>query len=346
MASKDLRDARANLRNLPRFNDDLDPVREVEWRRDFLIATRDVTDRERAQLWADHLVFEGVAFDWLETIKSSAAGLADSKDWSKLMIRIEQRWPTPVRDPLALAEQKRLRWDESTLRVEAMLADLLNHSNPVKPQETWAKQHFSKGRNVGYSDDLLVHLTVRRALPSWVVPMLPKKAKYGSDFDKLCKDIGQLASQELYSGHWLNKAAEAMQGLTLNTPDEPPSARVPVPATSPFPSSLRRSSASPALAPSTPLSRSSPTSTLASNQPTARAQVSFAPQTVPQTPDRGQASRDKPPHMPQTTAGPAPQTPQTRPLRDPFPPLVAENTAEQRAHYSGQVKAWEVKYGE
>ncbi|KAG8708148.1 hypothetical protein FRC08_000089 [Ceratobasidium sp. 394] len=193
--NKDLRNTRASLRNLPLFNDDLVPMREVEWRHAFTIATRDVTDAERAQLWADHLVFKGVAYDWLDTLKASGApGTADAKDWSKLLPHIEARWPTPKRDPYALAELKRSRWDISVLKVENILAELIDESVVTKPHESWAKQHLSWGWDCGSSDADLVHQTLKRAIPPWMVAMLPKKARYGGDFEGLCKDIGELSS--------------------------------------------------------------------------------------------------------------------------------------------------------
>ncbi|QRW07877.1 Retrovirus-related Pol polyprotein from transposon opus [Ceratobasidium sp. AG-Ba] len=114
----------------------MDPMRESEWRHHFIVATRGVTDEERAQLWADWLVYEGVAYDWYEALQhSSTTGLAESKDWTKLEVLIEARWPTPVRDPYVLAEQKRHRWDNSIFRVEDVLAALKDDTNPVQPHE-------------------------------------------------------------------------------------------------------------------------------------------------------------------------------------------------------------------
>ncbi|QRV99037.1 Retrovirus-related Pol polyprotein from transposon [Ceratobasidium sp. AG-Ba] len=170
MASKDLRAAQANLNSLPRFNDNTDPIREVEWCHNFIVATRGVTDEERAQLWADWLVFQGVAYDWYEALQKSH--LDDAKDWSKLVLKIESRWPTPVCDAMAMAEQKRIRWDHSVLWIEGMLPGLLDKSNPVRPHETWAKQHLSRGKDRGSSNEDLVHNTLKRAIPLWMVEPL------------------------------------------------------------------------------------------------------------------------------------------------------------------------------
>ncbi|QRV97202.1 Retrovirus-related Pol polyprotein from transposon [Ceratobasidium sp. AG-Ba] len=342
MTSKDFRAAQANLSRLPRFNDDMDPMRESEWRHHFTVATRGVTDEEQAQLWADWLVYEGVAYDWLESLqRSGASGLADSQDWSKLRPLIEARWPTPVRDPFVLAEQKRHRWDNSIFRVEDVLAALKDKSNPVRPHEVWATQHLSQGKDRGSSNDDLVHDTLKRAIPPWMISLLPKRSRYGSDFEGLCKDIGELSSAEIVNAHSVDQAVHSIQNLALG-PSSKPVARTP--AVSPYPSSLRRAPTPVPNAPSSPFSQGPiPAPSFA---PTRAPQVAFAP-LPPETPARNQPSCDNPPHMPDSNApmaAQAPQTPSQRTMRDPVPELVP-NTLEERTRYNTLVSKFNNKYG-
>ncbi|QRV96465.1 Retrovirus-related Pol polyprotein from transposon [Ceratobasidium sp. AG-Ba] len=341
MSSKDFRAAQANLSRLPRFNDDMDPMRESEWRHHFIVATRGVTDEERAQLWADWLVYQGIAYDWYEALQASgASGLADSKDWSKLSPLIEARWPTPVRDPYVLAEQKRHRWDNSIFWVEDVLAALKDDSNPIRPHEIWAKQHFSRGKDRGSSNEDLVHDTLKRAIPSWMISLLPKRARYGSDFEGLCKDIGELSSAEIVNAHAVDQAVLSIQNLAL-TSSVKPNAQ---PAVSPYPSSLRRTPTPVPTSPGTTLTQGP---IPAPNFAPARApQVGFAP-LPPETPARNQPPRDNPPHMPDSSppaAAQVPQTPAQRPMRDPMPELVP-NTPEERGRHSGLVSEFNNKYG-
>ncbi|QRV83928.1 Retrovirus-related Pol polyprotein from transposon [Ceratobasidium sp. AG-Ba] len=258
--TKDLRAARANLNNLPPFDDDLSPMREVEWRHKFIIATRGVTNEERAQLWADCLVFEGVAYDWYQALQAAGTTeLAESKDWSTLVLRIEDRWPTP--HP----------------QVEDMLAELRDKTNPIKPHKTWAKQHLSRGRDRGSSDGDLVHDTVKKALPVWLTSLLPKRTRYGTDFAGLCKDIGELSSAEIVHAFEVNQAVRSVQGLLLSSPAPQPPPRAPTPTSLARTSSFRRtqsnttSSSTPA--PQAPI----PAPSFASTQTTSRAShVAFA----------------------------------------------------------------------
>ncbi|QRW03526.1 Retrovirus-related Pol polyprotein from transposon [Ceratobasidium sp. AG-Ba] len=345
--SKDLRAARSSLGSLPRFNDDMDPMREAEWRHNFIVATRGVTDEERAQLWGDWLVFQGVAYDWYEALQQSgASGMADSKDWTKLLPLIEARWPTPVRDPFVLAEQKRHRWDSSVFRVEVMLPALLDSSNATKPHEVWAKQHLSRGKDRGSSDADLVHDTLKRAIPAYLVQLLPKRAWYGSDFEGLCKDIGELSSEEIVNAHAINKAVLSLQTLSIGAPVERSTPRT---TTQVAPSFQAVFDAPPPTIPAP---------VFTATQSTGRApQVTFAT-AAPETPARNLPIRQTPPHLtaPQpaattvtataTLAAPVPQTPLQRPLRDPAPDLVAENTPSERARYNGLVAEFHAKFGD
>ncbi|QRV73371.1 Retrovirus-related Pol polyprotein from transposon [Ceratobasidium sp. AG-Ba] len=356
--SKDLRAARSSLGSLPRFNDDMDPMREAEWRHNFIVATRGVTDEERAQLWGDWLVFQGVAYDWYEALQQSgASGMADSKDWTKLLPLIEACWPTPVRDPFVLAEQKRHRWDSSVFRVEVMLPALLDSSNATKPHEVWAKQHLSRGKDRGSSDADLIHDTLKRAIPAYLVQLLPKRARYGSDFEGLCKDIGELSSEEIVNAHAINKAVLLLQTLSIGAPVERSTPRTTTQVAPSFSSSVRRTPSF--TAPSSTASQATiPAPVFTATQSTGRApQVTFAT-AAPETPARNLPIRQTPPHLtaPQpaattvmataTLAAPVPQTPLQHPLRDPAPDLVAENTPSERARYNGLVAEFHAKFGD
>ncbi|QRV83692.1 Retrovirus-related Pol polyprotein from transposon [Ceratobasidium sp. AG-Ba] len=349
--SKDLRAARSSLSSLPKFSDDMDPMREAEWRHNFVVATRGVTDEERAQLWADWLVFEGVAYDWYEALQAAGpTELADSKDWTKLLPRIEARWPTPACDPFVLAEQKRHCWDNSILRVEEMLPALTDDTNPVKPHEVWAKQHLSRGKDRNSSNADLVHDTIKRALPAFIIPLLPKRARYGDQFETLCKDIGELSSSKIVSAYGVDQAVSSLQTLSIDPSPERQTPRQPSRASSLFPSSLRRTPSYSSTMPQTPIAAPTFGAGQTTNRPN---QVAFAP-LPPETPARGQQTRHIPPHMPSgqpvnaaaTAPTTGPRTPAQRPLRDPAPDLVAENTAGERERYNRLVNKFNEKYGE
>ncbi|KAF8602981.1 hypothetical protein BDV93DRAFT_556907 [Ceratobasidium sp. AG-I] len=85
--NEDLRAARVALAKLDNFDDKGKSMREAEWRHQFIIATRDLDDTQRAQLWADKLVYEGEAYKWLGNLtRGTADEQADVVDWAKLAI--------------------------------------------------------------------------------------------------------------------------------------------------------------------------------------------------------------------------------------------------------------------
>ncbi|QRV96803.1 Retrovirus-related Pol polyprotein from transposon opus [Ceratobasidium sp. AG-Ba] len=346
MASKDARSTRSSLNSLPRFNDDMDPMREVEWRHNFIVATCGVTNEEHVQLWADWLVFQGVAWDWYKALQNKGpTELADWKSWAKLETHIKNCWPTPVHDPFVLAEQKCLRWDNSVLKIKDMLPALLDKSNPIKPHEIWAKQHLLRGRDQGSSNGDLVHDTLKRAIPSWMVALLPKRSRYGSNFEGLCKDIGDLTSTKIIAAYDVHRAVVSIQNLLLSSPAKP---SIRTTATL-YPSSLRCSSTQVPPAQSTiSVQNPIPAPVFA---PARAPHVTFATST-PETPARNQPARHNPPHMPgpateqpATVPAPAPQTPNQHPMRDLVPDVIP-NTAEERAKHKVLLAEFNNKYGE
>ncbi|KAF8597423.1 hypothetical protein BDV93DRAFT_562309 [Ceratobasidium sp. AG-I] len=343
--NEDLRAARVSLAKLDNFDDEGKPMREAEWRHQFIIATRDLDDTQRAQLWADKLVYEGEAYEWLGNLKRGTADeQADVVDWAKLAIRVEKRWPTPKRDPAVWAEQQRRRWDASHLDVSTMVSDLADEMCTTRPHEVWAKQHLAKGRACTSTDTDLVYHTVEHSVPRWVVSLLPKKSRYGDAFEELCDDIGKIPSRELYDAYVYEST---FQGLVASAQRLSVSASPTIPMYQPFPrpSAMRRQNLSPATAPpSTPGSQAPipppfpvfPTHQTAPRTP----QVAFGTVTPIPRPTPG---RQDPPHMPQLPPRPPtplqPLGPGERPLRDPFP-AVLPDTQEARTAYASRVEQW------
>ncbi|KAG8794655.1 hypothetical protein FRC12_022756 [Ceratobasidium sp. 428] len=58
----DIRAACRALSNLLKLADEGYPMSEAEWRREFLIATREISNKQHASLWEDHLAYHGEAY--------------------------------------------------------------------------------------------------------------------------------------------------------------------------------------------------------------------------------------------------------------------------------------------
>ncbi|KAG8729315.1 hypothetical protein FRC10_004078 [Ceratobasidium sp. 414] len=298
----DLRAARRQLASLPKFDDEGKPMSESEWRYEFLIATRDLSDKQRAAVWIDHLQYEGEAYYWFQAQKASKSG---TDDWSKLKDLIEARWPTPVRDPDAFEERNRIRWNSSVLDIDGIADALSERSNPTRPHHIWATQHLAKGRACDSTDKDRVYHTLHYALPPFVVALLPKKYRYGADFSELCKDIGEIPAWELYEAWQRETTLSRLETLSLTPPPpQPPT---------PYTPKIRRN-LSTSLTPSLPPSAmrgtpSAPPPSLPSSLqvPSRGHQVSFAdPPQAPSTPIStapiprpvfGTATRQAPPHL-------------------------------------------------
>lgn len=352
--NEDLRAARAALAKLDPFDDEGVPMREVEWRHQFLIATRDVSSAERAQLWADKLAFEGEAYEWLGTTKSTQAGRDAAKDWDLLLPLIEVRWPTPKRDQAAWAEQQRTRWRTHFLDVSSMAAELADPSCSTRPHEAWARQHLAWGRACGSTDADLVYHTLYVLIPSWFISLLPRKRRYGDAFTELCTDIGDIPSRDLYDAYVHSCTMELLSSsLRAQFVSPPPALTV---QETPRPGVLRRTStSSPALA-LPPSGSLAPIPAPFNNYQPPRTQprtpqVGFA---ASGTPGRAESTRQQPPHFqtpPATVpAFAAPSVPPATParstpaLRDPMPALVAENTPAAQAHHKALVTQWEERF--
>ncbi|KAG8774367.1 hypothetical protein FRC12_002028 [Ceratobasidium sp. 428] len=269
----DIRAARRALSDLAKFADEGDPMSEAEWRREFLIATREVSNKQRASLWEDHLAYSGEAYQWLASLKT--AGTA-TDDWTTLLPLIESRWPTPSQDTDAYEERNRTRFGESYLDVESMAKALNDRQNPSRPHQVWAKQHLAKGKACDSTDKDRVYHTIERSLPRFVIGMLPKKSRYGSDFDGLCKDIGDLPARELYDAWAQASTLKRLEEFSLNPVVVTQPSYTPKPRRSSF--RTERESSVPASLPSSTLSPFQPfvsslstsTSSLAPSTPTAR----------------------------------------------------------------------------
>lgn len=324
-SNEDLRAARRMLGDLPKFDDDGVPIRESEWRHSFMIYTRDITNTQRAQLWADKLVYDGVAYEWLEAHKAKGpAEAAQTLDWSTLEPLIESRWATPKRDQAATAARRREQWRNSRFDIEPMLPLLRDDNYTTRPHEAWARRHYAFGKATTLPEDELLFQSLEGpVLPKWLLNLIPNHPTF-TTLEQLCDAIGAIAPRRLLDAY---DAHEHMASLT---------ATVAALSLSVGPRPALRSST-----PSTaPVRVPTPARTLvpAAQANTRPAQVTFAPQ----APSREPRTRQLPPHM---TQGPA-STPGTTGRRDPIPGLVAEDTAEERARYQAEVKAWKDAHGE
>ncbi|KAG8730925.1 hypothetical protein FRC10_002245, partial [Ceratobasidium sp. 414] len=304
--NEDLRAARVMLAKLGDFDDDGKPMAEAMWRHKFSIATQDLDDTQRAKLWGDHLLYDGVAFNWLGALKGSTLGATQAADWSQLAPLVEGRWPTPKKDPEAYAEQQRREWDASILRVADMIPVLADETSALKPHDTWAKQHLVKGRACGSTNADLVYRTVNQALPRWVVNLLPKKSRYGAAFEELCEDIGKITSRDLLDAfiyeHNYQLLVSSVGGLAIAPPQLPStvySTAAPAPAPAPLPTATQTR------VPNTP--------SFVRVQPTPAGATAVPMPSAPSTPSQPRV-RQTPPHIPQQ---PTPHTPTHLPAQVP-----------------------------
>lgn len=312
-SADDLCLAHTRLRDLPYFDDDLRPIAEAEWRHQFIAATRSIADVNRAQMWADRLVYNGEAYHWFQALvrSSDTERKAAASNWSKLKALIEECWPTPEYDAAAIQNAHKQRWAESKMDVAELAAQYKDGKS--KPHELWARQHRAKGKACGSSNSDLVWKTLHKAVPGWVVAFLPDKEDYGDDFDKLCKDIGNLSLVALYSTYEQQSVLNGlMQQLSLG---DTPKASPPVPTPQVTPRFSRQ-----------PSNTSNPPP--AKPQPARQPQVSFA---LPKAPP----ARDPPLHLPAAST----------PFK-PLPALVAEPTPDKWARHKALVDEYTAKHGD
>ncbi|QRW10617.1 Retrovirus-related Pol polyprotein from transposon [Ceratobasidium sp. AG-Ba] len=214
-ANADLRAARRALADdVTDFDNKGRPCSKEEWRYKFLRATRKVTPKQRAELWADKLAFKGEAYNWLQAQKKDTTNKDLVGDWTTLEPLIKARWPTPVPDQDAYEEAQRAQFMTSFMNIQAWSDILCDPTNPARPQ-----QH----------------------LPAFVIPLLPKGWNYAKDFDTLCKHIGELSNRKLYNA-WRDRALlESIGSLSLSIP---PTASSPSPhSRSALPAAARAMSA-------------------------------------------------------------------------------------------------------
>ncbi|QRV73369.1 Retrovirus-related Pol polyprotein from transposon [Ceratobasidium sp. AG-Ba] len=178
------------------FYDDGRPKSEVEYRCNFIFATLGLSDEQIASLWANHLVYDGPAHDWYETLTSNDAGKAAAKEWSTLQPEIEKRWPTPARDPKAAARRHRTRWKEHKFDIQTMLDALTNESSSTRPHQAWAQHHKALGAALTMSDEEKV-LQMVEILSVYLIELLPKRDSYDGEWDELIADIGNISSRLL-----------------------------------------------------------------------------------------------------------------------------------------------------
>ncbi|KAG9085482.1 hypothetical protein FS749_004386 [Ceratobasidium sp. UAMH 11750] len=321
------------------------PLPEAEYRKKFKFATRDLSDKEKAETWEYNLKYYSPAWIWFESLKADPATSAAATSWMALEKEIEKRWPTPKINLEAYIRQTRSSWENHKLDLDTMAPLLIDDTVITLPHTTWATEHYARGMAVDSTNADRVAYTVRHAIPRTVLKLLPQR-QYSSDFSKLCTDIGAINPQDLYYG-WkeaadLERLAEQLGALSVSQP------RVPRNTSGSQPSNQRAQTSwqSPRI----------PT--------TSRSRITFADppaQVIPQAPEP-QASREQPPHMAQQPAPPVSQ-PQLEsdppPMSDSFlarlqavqtpgaklPEVATPNTQENRTVYRDEVKRYETKHG-
>ncbi|QRV83020.1 hypothetical protein RhiJN_11036 [Ceratobasidium sp. AG-Ba] len=341
-ANADLRAARRALADSVKdFDDKGKPCSEEEWRYKFKRATREVSTKQRAELWEDCLAFKGEAYNWLQAQKKHPDNAKLVGDWNTLEPLIEARWPTPVPDQDAYEEAQRAQFMNSRMDIQAWQDILRDPTNPARPQQQWATQHRARGMACNSTDrDQVLH-TLNYSLPSFVIPLLPNGRSYAKEFDKLCKHIGELSNRDLYDAWRDRTLLEAVGSLSISY--------TPPPSSSPVPHTPSFASPGAARVASTPMTPSVTPAT-----PRRGSQVSFGeiPQTVsaqtvpPPIPPPAFSSpiRQPPPHMPSTPAPTPVPAAAAAPATTPSRPTVP-NTPSDQARYRALKLAYTEKFG-
>ncbi|KAG9088877.1 hypothetical protein FRC06_001806 [Ceratobasidium sp. 370] len=78
-----------------------------------------------------------------------------------------------------------------------MIEGLMDETSTVRPHQVWAEDHKALALAVNSTDEDRVAKTVDYDLPQWLVNLLPKRERYGSDFAELIKDIGEITPRTL-----------------------------------------------------------------------------------------------------------------------------------------------------
>ncbi|QRV73679.1 Retrovirus-related Pol polyprotein from transposon [Ceratobasidium sp. AG-Ba] len=325
------------------FYDDGQPKPEVEYRRNFIFATLGLSDEQIASLWANHLVYDGPAHDWYETLVSSSTGKVTAQKWSTLLPEIEKRWPTPARDPGATRRRHRARWREHKFDIQPMLAALGNESSSTKPHQAWAQHHKALGAALTMTDEDRVLQTLD-VLPVYLLELLPKRDAYTDEWDELIKDIGGISSRLLLNRYNQQSLIDSMYTVTLSQPNQQP--------TTPRWRNARLDRSPPPPNPSTPAARRGSTVRFEDTPqaaPTAPAPTPN-PFTRPQTPNS--QPRDPPPHFPPVpptphTPGPVPSV-LSRAQGLPEPPPVGArrvpDTPDDKARWANEVAHFKALY--
>ncbi|QRW06987.1 Retrovirus-related Pol polyprotein from transposon opus [Ceratobasidium sp. AG-Ba] len=335
-SNADLRAARRALADTVKdFDDEGRPCSEEEWRYKFMRATRDVTSKQRAALWADSLAFKGEAYNWLLAQRKDQTNKDLVDDWTTLQPLIEARWPTPVPDQDAYEEAQRAQFNSSFMDVPAWSAILCDPTNSERPQQQWAMQHRARGMACDSTDrDRVLH-TLNFSVPPFVVPLLPKGRNYAKDFELLCKHLGELSNRDLYDS-WRDRALlDSIGSLSLSHP--PSSTSLSPRSRSPAPPAATRVASTPKTLSVTPATPKRGPQVSFGDVPPAAAAPAVPPPIPP--PAFSSLARQTPPHMPSTPA-PTPAPPVV-PLGRPTVP----NTPDDQARHRALVLEYDQKFG-
>ncbi|QRW11705.1 Retrovirus-related Pol polyprotein from transposon [Ceratobasidium sp. AG-Ba] len=331
-------DALAQIHSLcgGQFYDDGRPKAEVEYRRNFIFATLGLSDEQVASLWANHLVYDGPAYDWYESLVSTQAGKTAAEKWSTLLPEIEKRWPTPARDTKATARRHRARWREHKFDIQPMREALANESSATKPHQAWAQQHKALGAAVTSMTNEEKVLQTLEALPVYLLELLPKRDGYVDEWDELIKDIGDISSRLLLNRYNQQSMLDSMYTLSVSEPIQPP--------TTPRWRNARLDRSPPPPAARTPAPRREPAVRFEDTPRVVPATSAPSPNpfTRPRTPTS--QLRDPPPHTPFTpqTPGPVPSVLSRVP-----PPVGAQripDTPEDKLKWNADVAQWKALY--
>ncbi|QRW13257.1 Retrovirus-related Pol polyprotein from transposon opus [Ceratobasidium sp. AG-Ba] len=331
-------DALAQIHSLcgGQFYDDGRPKPEVEYRRNFIFATLGLSDEQIASLWANHLVYDGPAYDWYESLISTPAGKTAAEKWSTLQPEIKKRWPTPTRDTKATARRHRAQWREHKFDIQPMREALANESSTTKPHQAWVQQHKALGAAVTSMTNEEKVLQTLETLPVYLLELLPKRDGYVDEWDELIKDIGNISSRLLLNCYNQQLMLDSMYTLSVSEPTQPPA--------TPTWRNARRDRSPPPPVARTPASRREPTVCFDDTPQVAPATAAPSPNlfTRPRTPTS--QPRDPPPHTPFTpqTPGPVPSVLSRVP-----PPVGAQripDTPEDKTKWSADVAQWKALY--
>ncbi|QRW08793.1 Retrovirus-related Pol polyprotein from transposon [Ceratobasidium sp. AG-Ba] len=319
-------DALAQIHSLcgGQFYDDGRPKAKVEYRRNFIFATLGLSDEQVASLWANHLVYDGPAYDWYESLVSTQAGKTAAEKWSTLLPEIEKRASSQ-----GTMERAQIRHSTHARSTGQQI-----FGDKAAPSLGAAAQGLGAAVTSMTNEEKV--LQTLEALPVYLLELLPKRDGYVDEWDKLIKDIGDISSRLLLNRYNQQSILDSMYTLSVSEPIQPP--------TTPRWRNARLDRSPPPPAARTPAPRREPAVRFEDTPRVVPATSAPSPNpfTRPRTPTS--QSRDPPPHTPFTpqTPGPVPSVLSRVP-----PPVGAQripDTPEDKLKWNADFAQWKALY--